>query len=126
MKGWPYRQHRCEVKGCGLPVYRTNKAGLEVCVRHYNQPAPEGRVFDKPRIVTFDDLQATLLPIIQEYPWAMDTLRDLWLMGAPDPSPRPINSPEKRILNPGQFANWWADVVERMGLPLTPNEIIRG
>lgn len=82
-------------------------------------------VFDKPRIVTEADLVATLMPYMVGYPWALDTIGDLWRMGAPDMTPRLPGLPEKRILNPGQFAKWWADVSQRSGADLTANQVTR-
>lgn len=82
-------------------------------------------VFDKPRIVTEADLVATLMPYMLGYPWALDTIGDLWRMGAPDMTPRLPGQPEKRILNPGQFAKWWADVSKRSGADLTANQVTR-
>ena len=82
-------------------------------------------VFDKPRIVTEADLVATLAPYMTGYPWALDTIGDLWRMGAPDPSPRLPGTPERRILLPGQFAKWWADVAARAGVELAPRKVIR-
>lgn len=81
-------------------------------------------VFDKPRIVTEADLVVTLMPYIMGYPWALDTIGDLWRMGAPDPAKRLPGQPEKRILNPGQFAKWWADVSARAGADLAPRQVI--
>lgn len=83
------------------------------------------RVFDRPRIVTEADLVATLMPYIMGYPWALDTIGDLWRMGAPDPAPRLPGQPERRILNPGQFATWWADVSARAGAYSTTNQVIK-
>lgn len=82
-------------------------------------------VFDKPRIVTEADLVATLMPYIMDYPWALDTIGDLWRMGAPEMRPRLPGLPEKRIINPGQFAKWWADVAVRAGANLNPQQVIR-
>lgn len=83
------------------------------------------RIFERPRVVTEADLVATLTPYIVGYPWALDTIGDLWRMGAPDPSPRLPGTPERRILNPGQFAKWWKDVAERAGVELTPRKVVR-
>lgn len=83
------------------------------------------RVFDKPRIVTEAELVSTLMPFMLGYPWALDTVGDLWRMGAPDPSPRLPGTPERRILLPGQFAKWWADVSARAGVDIAPRKVIR-
>ena len=80
-------------------------------------------VFEKPKIVTEADLVEVLTPYIVGYPWALDTIGDLWRMGAPDPSPRLIGQPERRILLPRQFAAWWKDVQARQGVDLTPAQV---
>lgn len=76
----------------------------------------------QPKIVTFDQLRATLLPIVTGYKWAEDTLRDLWLLGAPIPNPLD-GQPEKRILLPTQFRTWFDDVQKKMGID-TPGDFI--
>lgn len=77
-----------------------------------------------PRLVTERELFRVLWPYIAEYPWARDALRDLWRMGAPVPNPAPDGS-EQRVLLPRQFAKWWRDVAERMGVDLSPAEVLR-
>ncbi len=72
-----------------------------------------------PRIVTFADLQRVLLPYCLGWSWAADAIRDLWLKGAPVPTGP--HEPEKRILLPGQFKKWWAEVQQRQGLPVDPD-----
>jgi hypothetical protein len=87
-------------------------------------------VLEQPRIITWNDLLTTVYPYIEGYPWALDTLGDLWRMGAPDPQssidtthtaasalmmPTP-ELQEKRILLPSQFKKWWQDVCNRQGL----------
>jgi hypothetical protein len=78
------------------------------------------QVFSKPHIVTEADLIEVLTPYIVGFPWALDTIGDLWRMGAPDPSPRLPGTPERRILHPGAFASWWAEVQARAGTPIAP------
>lgn len=84
-------------------------------------------VFSKPKIVTWNELVTVLYPKIQGYKWAMGTLMDLWKTCTPTPrqvlTPNPSPN-EMRIINPGQFAKWWADVQQRMGLDMTPDEAI--
>ena len=93
---------------------------------HTNTRMPEdGRVFERPRIVTEAELVATLAPYMMGYSWALDTIGDLWRMGAPDPSPRLPGTPERRVLNPGQFAKWWADVAARAGVEMAPRKVVR-
>lgn len=76
----------------------------------------------QPRLVTFAELQRTLLPICFGWPWAEDAIRDLWLLGAPVPTGP--NRPEIRILLPGQFAKWLGEVQARMGLTQTAAEVL--
>jgi len=83
------------------------------------------QVFERPRIVTEAELVATLAPYMLGYSWALDTIGDLWRMGAPDPSPRLPGTPERRVLNPGQFAQGWADVSARAGVEMAPRKVIR-
>jgi len=84
-------------------------------------------VFDRPRIVTWGEMLKTLLPYIEHYPWAMDTIGDLWRMCTPTPNqvlrPDPVPT-ETRIIMPNDFAKWWADVQQQMGIEATPNEVI--
>ena len=84
-------------------------------------------VFAQPRIVTWVEFQRALLPRIQGYHWALDTLRDLWDTGTPTPNqvlhPDPLPS-ETRIIMPRQFAAWWGDVQQRMSIEQTPEQII--
>lgn len=84
-------------------------------------------IFDKPRIVTEAELIEALMPYIVGYAWALDTIGDLWRMGAPEPNPRPRGWPERRILLPGQFKRWWDDVQRRQGIDpaLTANKVVR-
>lgn len=83
----------------------------------------EATIFSKPRIVTEADLVEVLTPYIIGFPWALDTIGDLWRMGAPDPSPRYPGAPERRVLLPGAFARWWAEVCDRAGVSVTPEVI---
>ena len=80
---------------------------------------PSGQI--PPRIVSFAQLRAALLPIVSGYGWAEDALRDLWLLGAPIPQPQ--GQAERRILLPQKFLAWWAEVQQRMGIT-TPGEVI--
>lgn len=101
-----------------------------------------------PRMVSIYELLTKLLPLIQGYPWAEDALMDLWLLGAPDPSPAARPCPpgicnlskrglhgcvpkwgcarEKRLLLPAQFAKWWQEVAQRQGLDLTARQALEG
>lgn len=82
-------------------------------------------VFARPIIVTELHLVQTLMPYMTGYPWALDTIGDLWRTGAPDPSPRLPGTPERRILNPGQFKKWWEDVSQRAGVDLSPRQVMQ-
>ena len=77
--------------------------------------------------MTWNELLKALLPKIEQYPWAMDTIVDLWRLCAPTPdtilTPYP-NPNEKRIIHPGQFAKWWGDVRQKMGYEMTAAEAI--
>lgn len=74
----------------------------------YNNP-------HQPRVVTFADLQRSLSRFLHTKSAKAD-LYDLWRMGAPIPQNNP-RAPEKRVLLPGQFAQWWQiHVVNKMGL----------
>lgn len=101
-----------------------------------------------PRMVSIYELLAKLRPLMDGYPWAEDALMDLWLMGAPDPSPNARPCPpgvcelhkrglhdcipkwgcarEKRLILPAQFAKWWQDVATRQGLDLTAKQALDG
>lgn len=80
---------------------------------------PSGQI--PPRIVSFAQLQAVLLPIVSGYPWAEDSLHDLWKLGAPIPG-QP-GAAERRILLPQKFLAWWGEVQQKMGIA-TPGETI--
>jgi hypothetical protein len=75
----------------------------------------------QPRLVTWADLYATLLPLCLGWSWAEDAIRDLWLKGAPVPVR--AGTPETRILLPGQFRQWFAEVRQRQGLAQTPEDM---
>lgn len=96
------------------------------------------RLDSRPRVVSIYELREMLLPYMLGVPWAEDALMDLWKMGAPDPSPgsRPCQGvcemqkktgvscgkwgcrKVKRVLLPGQFAQWWQQVAQRQGLEI--------
>lgn len=102
----------------------------------------------KPRMVSMADLRTKLLPLMSGYKGAEDALQDLWRKGAPDPdrAHHPCNRKEtgcwfknrwslkechkhacrreRRLLLPTQFATWWKDLSERIGLDFTPAEIM--
>lgn len=66
-----------------------------------------------PLQVTYTQLAAILQPITTGYKWGEDTIRDLWLMGAPLPQ-----DTARRIVFPNQLAKWLEDVLTRQGRPL--------
>ena len=71
----------------------------------------------QPRLVTFEELRTKLLPLCQNWPWAQDAIRDLWLKGAPVPVP--AHTSEMRILLPGQFRAWWMEIQQRMSIDVS-------
>lgn len=75
----------------------------------------------QPRIVSLQDLRAVLVPLCLGYPWAENAIVDLWKKGAPVPQAE--GQPERRILIPEYFAQWWAEVQQRMGVELPPENI---
>jgi hypothetical protein len=66
-----------------------------------------------PLIVTLQELEAILLPVTMGYAWGVDTIHDLWKIGAPMP-----NDNSRRIVFPKKLAEWLADVLQRQGRPL--------
>lgn len=79
----------------------------------------------RPKTVTEAELVTVLLPYIQGFPWALDTIGDLWRMGSPAPMPGP-NGELMRIILPGQFQKWWGDVCERMGYDRRMESVLSG
>lgn len=75
---------------------------------------------EQPRIVSRDELRQVLLRYTFGYKWAEDAIDDLWKLGAP--MPQAEGQPERRILLPGQFAKWWAELAQRMSYPTTGQE----
>jgi len=75
----------------------------------------------QPRIVTLKELHDKLIPICGGDKWGIDTIGDLWKMGAPIPNVNP-DQPEQRILLPGQFQKWFQDVATRTGNDLTARQ----
>ena len=66
-----------------------------------------------PLQVTYTQLATILQPITVGYKWGEDTIRDLWLLGAPTPQ-----DTARRIVFPNQLAKWLEDVLTRQGRPL--------
>lgn len=137
MAGWRYRQSRCRV--CGAPAFFNGPMGERLCALHMEdarrrtapmvQAAPAGQVFDGPRIITWADLERSVLPHVQGYDWAVRALEDLWRMSTPTPESvqaAMAGGPfvERRILLPSVFAQWWADVQQRRGIDLPLNSVI--
>jgi len=137
MPGWKYRQSRCRV--CGAPAFFNGPTGERLCSTHsedaWREPAPvvvaapAGQVFDQPRIVTWGDLERSVLPHVQGYDWAVRALEDLWRLSTPTPESvqaAMAGGPfvERRILLPSVFQQWWADVQQRRGIDLPLNSVI--
>jgi len=81
----------------------------------------------QPRIVSWEEIQRALEPLLAGQEWARKELHDLWEMGAP--MPQAEGEPERRILLPTQFAQWWAEVGKRHGLSAPAgvgHELIKG
>ena len=70
-----------------------------------------------PLIMTYPQLETVLLPLTIGYTWGVNTIHDLWKIGAPTPDSTPGN--EKRIIFPGQLMKWLEDVLTRQGRPLS-------
>ena len=137
MPGWRYRQSRCAV--CGAPAFFNGPVGERLCLAHSDdawkrpavqaRPAPEGQVFDQPRIISWVDLERSVLPHVQGYDWAVRALEDLWRMSTPTPESvqaamAGLPYVEKRILLPSVFKQWWHDVQQRRGIDLPLNAVI--
>lgn len=75
-----------------------------------------------PQVVTLAQLQRTLLPLVAGYKWGQDTIHDLWNTSTPVPQASP-HEPQKRLILPVRFLEWWGDVQQRMGIPI-PGETI--
>lgn len=70
-----------------------------------------------PLIMTYPQLETVLLPLTIGYAWGVNTIHDLWKIGAPTPDSTLGN--EKRIIFPGQLMKWLEDVLTRQGRPLS-------
>jgi hypothetical protein len=76
-----------------------------------------------PRLVTYPELFRKLSVYTHGWPWAEDSIRDLWLLGSPVPQDEcpggkpcksyPICNHIRRVLIPEQFAKWWKEVGDR-------------
>lgn len=134
MPGWRYRQSRCVV--CGAPAYFNGPVGERLCSTHSEdawrrsapvvEPAP---MAEQPRVITWADLERSVLPHVQGYDWAVRALDDLWRMSTPTPESvqaamagQPYT--ERRILMPSVFEQWWSDVQKRRGINLPLSSII--
>ena len=69
----------------------------------------------QPKIVTLEELRQALLPFCRGWTWAEDAIHDLWLLGGPCPTHH-TDGVERRVLLPTQFAKWWFEVSQRMGI----------
>ena len=89
---------------------------------------------ERPRLVSYPELVAKLMPKLLGWKWAQDALRDLWLLGAPVPQDRcPGNKPCKayprcnhirRVLYPQQFEKWWDEVCQRQSLGIAARTML--
>lgn len=91
--------------------------------------ATDSNLFRTPRIVTRADLDRAVLSHIIGYSWAVNALEELWRMSTPTPETvqahlAGIPVEERRILYPSLFAQWWADVQQRQGIPTSLDRII--
>jgi len=74
-----------------------------------------------PVVMSLQQLKYTLLPFTAGYKWGEETIRDLWILGAPMP-PMPGASPvadDVRLIVPSQLMKWLEDVLTRQGRPLS-------
>lgn len=95
---------------------------------NYTKPTAT-RVFSQPRIITWADLQQSVLPHIMGYEWAVNALEEIWRMSTPTPESvqaamAGVPYVERRILLPSVFAQWWADVQKRQGIEQPLERII--
>lgn len=86
-------------------------------------------MFTSPRIVTWNDLQRSVMPHIAGYDWAVNALDELWRLSTPTPESvqaaiAGVPYIERRILYPSLFATWWADVQQRRGIPVSLDQVI--
>jgi len=85
--------------------------------------------FATPRIVTWADLQRSVLPHIIGYEWAVNALEEIWRLSTPTPESvqaamARVPNVERRILYPSIFAQWWAEVQQRKGIDLPLERVI--
>ena len=137
MPGWKYRQSRCAV--CRAPAFFNDPASdRRLCSLHMEdatrraaarRPAYTASGLEQPRIVTWADLERSVMPHIQGYDWAVRALEDLWRMSTPTPESvqavmAGVPYVERRILLPSVFEQWWKDVQQRRGIATPLNSII--
>jgi len=74
-----------------------------------------------PICMTYQQLRYTLEPLAAGYPWAEGTIRDLWMLGSPQPpmGPGARIGEDVRLIVPSQFIAWLEDVLKRQGRPLS-------
>lgn len=68
----------------------------------------------KPLILSYRELESVLFPYIVTNAWGIDTIRDLWMVGAPIPGV----GEERRVILPGKLMEWLKDVLNTNGQPL--------
>lgn len=92
----------------------------------------------RPRLVTFPRLVVVLLtnyPSLKSWPWAVNAIRDLWLLGAPIPQDRcpgnkpceayPVCNHIRRVLLPNVFEKWWDEVRTRQSLEIAAETVLQ-
>lgn len=75
-----------------------------------------------PAAVTWAQLWHAVGPFMAPVPGARDSLRDLWLLGAPLPDNRP-GLPPRRVLLVGRFQAWWHEWYGRASAPRDRREL---
>ena len=73
-----------------------------------------------PVCLSYGNLCRILSPLVEGYAWGQDTIRDLWLLGAPMPPAVGAAAPGEtvRLIVPSQLMAWLTDVLNRQGRPL--------
>jgi len=85
------------------------------------------------RQVTFPELYRILSPYVVGYKWGRDTIRDLWLKGAPVPQDvcpggvpckaYPYCNHIRRFIYPNHLQEWWDDVSDRVSLDIAVSAV---
>lgn len=88
----------------------------------------------QPRLVTYPELLEKLKVYTRGWSWGEDSIRDLWLLGAPMPmdicpgntpcKSYPICNHIRRVLIPEHFAEWWREVGDRQAEAIGAKEVV--